>query len=117
MQSFRQDASLACELCGEKFTSWKYLEQHLKLNCHRVACEACGKTYSSLANLKKHRRLSCLGIPEPDPVNIAREIVEQTLSNVFAVSVLKCPFENCGQKFGRSVHLKRHLSNSHDEQI
>jgi len=117
MQSFRQDASLACELCGEKFTSWKYLDQHMKLNCHRVACEACGKTYSSLANLKKHRRLSCLGIPQPDPVNIAREIVEQTLSNVFAVSVLKCPFENCGQKFGRSVHLKRHLSNSHDEQI
>merc|ERR1712096_207866 len=116
--SFHQKGSLECEVCREKFTSLRFLDQHMKLNCQRVACEDCGKTYSSLANLKKHRRSSCLGNSKSGPGNIAKEIVEKILSDVFSAStgpaaVFKCPVGNCGQQFERSVHLKRHLSKCH----
>eukprot|EP00092_Neocalanus_flemingeri_P030129 GFUD01032707.1.p1 GENE.GFUD01032707.1~~GFUD01032707.1.p1 ORF type:complete len:653 (-),score=136.83 GFUD01032707.1:29-1936(-) len=120
-QSFHQEGSLVCEACGGKFTSWRFLDQHMKLNCQRVACESCGKTFSSLVHLKKHRRLSCLGNQKLSPEHIAMEIVELVVSKVFSASKgpadveFKCPFEICGQQFGRSVHLKRHLTNYHDE--
>jgi len=113
-----------CEDCGESFCSWKEKDEHKKMNCHRVECEACGKTFSTLANLKKHRRLSCLGSLMPVSVShsVATEVVEEILGRVFSVSSgafdgFICPFQDCGQQFGREVHLKRHLSNFHENQI
>jgi len=113
--------SFMCEECGVEFTSWQNLDQHMKLECKKLRCEDCGKTYSTLPNLKKHRRLSCAAnFPAHSPASIARGVVEQILSTVFSLSqgpriVFKCPVADCGQQFGRSVHLRRHQANYHDK--
>jgi len=109
-----------CENCGEVFPTWKERDEHVKMSCHRVECEACGKTFSTVNNLKKHRRSSCKGsqMTEASSHCVAQGVVEQILSRVFSLSTgvfdgFTCPFKECGQQFGRKVHLKRHLSNFH----
>lgn len=109
-----------CENCGDVFPSWKDRDEHLKMSCHRVECEVCGKTFSTVTNLKKHRRSSCrVGqMAKLSSHCVAEGVVEQILTRVFSSSTgvydgFTCHVKECGQQFGRKVHLKRHLSNFH----
>jgi len=112
--------TLVCKNCGEKFPSWKHLDQHMKFVCKKVKCEFCGKTYSNLFHLTKHRKTSCpKNMRTPCSTKIAREIVDQIVGTVLSVShgpkvVLDCTVSGCGQQFGREVHLRRHLVNYHN---
>ena len=111
----------SCENCGEKFESWKERDKHKMMNCRFIDCEACGKSFTTVAKLKKHRLTRCLGSSMPVPVahSVVHELVEEILTKVFSLSSgsfdgCSCPHQDCGQQFGRRVHLKRHLSNFHD---
>ena len=112
--------TIICNKCGEKFPSWKHLDQHMKFVCKKIKCELCGKTYSNLFNLTKHRRTNCPSkLRTPSSTRIARDIVEHIVETVIRVSpgpkvVLDCTVFGCGQQFGRKVHLRRHLVNYHN---
>jgi len=113
--------TIVCKKCGEKFPSWKHLDQHMKFVCKKVRCELCGKTYSNLFNLTKHRKTNCpRNVRTSCSTKIAREIVEQIVGTVLSVSpgpkvMLDCTVSGCGQQFGREVHLRRHLVNYHNQ--
>eukprot|EP00092_Neocalanus_flemingeri_P003927 GFUD01004227.1.p1 GENE.GFUD01004227.1~~GFUD01004227.1.p1 ORF type:complete len:316 (-),score=129.44 GFUD01004227.1:187-1134(-) len=85
-----------------------------------VPCENCGRMFSTLSNKERHKREHChtmqLGGKGDQLVEIKKGVVEEVMGSGKEKEELKCPIPECGEEFARSVHLKRHLSSSHDIQ-
>jgi len=85
-----------------------------------VPCENCGRMFSTLSNKERHKREHCHtmqlgkeGMGE-QLVEIKKEVMEEVIGSVKEKDDLKCPIPECGEEFVRSVHLKRHLSSTHN---
>jgi len=87
-----------------------------------VPCENCGRMFSTLSNKERHKREHChtmkLGLEGKGEqlVEIKKGVVEEVMGSGREKDELKCPIPECGEEFVRSVHLKRHLSSSHNIQ-
>jgi len=83
-----------------------------------VPCENCGRMFSTLSNKERHKREHCHNMvsKKDQLVEIKQGVVEEVIGSGKDKDELKCPIADCGEEFARSVHLKRHLSSSHDIQ-
>lgn len=90
MTTHTKEKAFSCPVCALTFTQSYHMRRHVR-NKHKQSqynCPKCPKSFSSWLELQAHRK-------------------------THSVKVLKC--RDCGKKFGRMYHLKRHIVSHYKE--
>jgi len=90
-----------------------------------IPCENCNRMFSTHSNKERHKREHCsnmqlanltkAGLVMGHNVDTGHSPVKKEVTED-AKEDLRCWVEGCGEEFVRSVHLKRHLTGTHNIQ-